>query len=246
MYKHKGAQPTTDISTWADQFKEQMLEINHDDARFDFVSADDSLLVAGPARLYDAANPGSLIPGAQEDKGPNAIFYVIGSCQNVQITETSQIQPLKAIGSRRHLFTKTNTPAQVSMARMMFFGPNLARALYGSTALKPMAEDASSGYNQANNKYAQGYDTLDKSKFLTNLEEDLYRTPIGIGIIYHTPRTAGSAKTKTGLAVGAEYLECCYLQSRQVSIQAQQTVVMEQVQLVADRVVPWDAYYQYS
>lgn len=211
------------IEEWGQQYKEQNIELSHEEASYDLVNPDDSLLVAGPSRLSAAADSG---------------FYVIGVCQNVNISETSQIQPMKAIGSRRHLFSKTNTPVQISMGRAMFYGKNLARALY-SIISSPFSEE-----DTTNNKYAQGTNYAD-SKFLTNLEEDLYRTPFGLGIIYHTPRTAHD-NVSNGVwgAVGAEFAECCLIQSRSISLQAQQSIVMEQVQLVADRLVPWDSYKQ--
>lgn len=221
----------TDIASWETQYKEQWIEMEHDNAMFDMVSPDDSIMVAGPARLSSAGSAVGATASAND-----GLFYVIGVCQNIQISETAQIQPLKSIGSRRHLFTKTNTPASASIGRMMFYGKNLARALYALIDDSPISSNN-------NNKYAQGAEFED-SKFLTNLEEDLYRIPFGLGIIYHTPRTAANATVTVGDAVGAEYLECCYLQSRNVSIQSGQTVVMEQVQLLADRVVPWDAYSQ--
>lgn len=218
---------TDDLTAWAQQYKEQSIEMHHSNSMFDLVSPDDSILVAGPARLSEAGAL-SVVAGGS--------FYIIGVCQSVQIQESSQIQPLKAIGSRRHLFTKTNVPASASIGRMMFFGKNLARALY-THVREPRVK--------TNSKFYQGplYET---SKFLANLEEDLFRIPFGLGIIYHTARTASQAKTSGSLAAGAEYLECCYLQSRAVSLQTGQTMVMEQVQLLADRLVPWDSYHQGS
>lgn len=224
--------PIENLTDWAKQYKEQNIEIGVDNSMFDLVSPDDSILIAGPSRLYHFGN----FKGEYSDD--NDEFYIIGVCQAVNFSETSQIQPFKAIGSRRHMFTKSSTPVQASIGRMMFHGKNLARALY--TGVKnPGSEDPN-----INNKYAQGV-TYAEAHFLTNLEEDLYRYPFGLGIIYHTPKTAHDGSGGNGqVAVAAEYLECCYLQSRNVSIQSGQTVVMEQVQIMADRVVPWDSFYK--
>jgi len=232
---------TVDLANWAKQYKEQSIEMHHSDAMFDLVSPDDSILVAGPARLSEAADR---VLGAGRFTGDElataaGVFYVIGACQSLQIQESSQIQPLKALGSRRHLFTKTNIPATASIGRMMFYGRNLARALYMNIeAPKVTINDK---YYQGENTEGKGYNA---SMFLTNLEEDLYRIPFGLGIIYHTPYTASMASYVVGknMAAGAEYLENCYLQSRSVSMQTGQTMVMEQVQIIADRVVPWDSY----
>jgi hypothetical protein len=236
-----GFSPTVvnDITSWETQYKNQNIGMMHDESMFELVSPDDSIIVAGPSRLYNAANTNT--------QNANSPFYVIGVCQSFNFTESSQIQPMKAIGSRRHIFTRTNQPVQASIARLMFYGPNLVRALYKALADGEPYSDT----DTTNNQYIQGnasYETLtDEVTFLTNLEEDLYRTAFGIGIIYHTPKTAHFAASDsgapTGAAMGAEYLEYATIQSRNVSFQSGQTIVMEQVQLMADRVVPWNAYY---
>jgi hypothetical protein len=226
------ASAVSEISEWEGQYKEQSIEMLHDASMFDLVSADDSILIAGPARLADSYR------GAEAN---GTALYVIGVCQNFSFNETSQIQPFKGIGSRRHLFTKTNSPVSAQMSRMLFNGKNLALALYSSTATQ---ENLFSDGSGTNDKAVQGGDSISDAKMLTNIEEDLYRTPFGLGIIYHSPRSAHDANSGTGTAVGAEYIECCYLQSRSASVQSGQTVVMEQVSIIADRVVPWDAYAQ--
>lgn len=232
------ASSVTTIDGWETQYKEQNIEMKHDNSMFDLVSPDDSIIVAGPSRLYN-------VDGSNTTDAGGDLFYVIGVCQNFNFSESAQIQPMKAIGSRRHIFTRTNNPVQASVGRMMFYGPNLLRALYSALGTAPYSDS-----DTTNNKYVQGPSTTlsDDPSFLTNLEEDLYRTPFGIGIIYHTPRSAhyaaSSSGSTSGAAMGAEYLEYATIQSRNVSLQSGQTVVMEQVQIMADRVVPWDAYYK--
>jgi hypothetical protein len=125
------------------------------------------------------------------------------------------------------------------MARMMLYGKNLARVLH-SKITDPFTEDP-----DTNNKYVQGSKGYADANFLSNIEEDLYRIPFGLGIIYHTPRTAhNSSGGSIGHAVGAEYLEACYLQNRNISMQSGQTIIMEQVQMLADRIVPWNTFEQ--
>jgi len=223
IYNAAADNAVTDISEWANQYKEQSIEMHNSRGMFDLASPDDSLLVAGPARFSDSTQTGS--------------FYVIGVCQQIQIQEQSNVQPVKSIGTRRMLFTKSNAPVSISIGRMMFYGKNLARALY--TQVTSSFADV----NTSSQKFAQGGDYA-ASKYLTNLEEDLYRTPFGLGIIYHTPRSAALAKSGSNDAVGAEFAECCYLVSRATSIQSGQTTIMENVQILADRMVPWDTYSQ--
>ena len=47
---------TTDLAAWASQYKEQSIEMHHSNAMFDLVSPDDSILIAGPARLSGVAD----------------------------------------------------------------------------------------------------------------------------------------------------------------------------------------------
>jgi len=211
--------PVTSIETWLSQYKEQNLNMSHDQGMMALASPDDSLLVVGPPRLADG------------DDGGN--FHVVGLINSFMYSEVSQIQPFKPIGSRRFIFSKTNGPVQGSITRMMVLGSNLYRALYAVTDLAPI------GGAVSKNKFVQGNLGADSSWF-TNLEEDLFRIPIGLGIIYMAP--ANGIRQGTYKAIGAEYIEACVLQSRQASTQSGQTTIFEQVQFMADRIVPWNAY----
>jgi len=239
-YLHNTATNTavTTIEAWAEQYKEQSIELHNSRGMFDLASPDDSILVAGPARFATALTT----QGAETQT--NSGYYVIGVCQQIQVQEQSNVQPVKSIGTRRMMFTKSNAPVSISIGRMMFYGKNLISALYTQVTDSFMSAASSA---TVSHKYAQGTNTaVSPSKFLLNLEEDMYRTPFGLGIIYHTPRTAAGASgaDSWNTAVGAEYAECCYLVSRQTSIQSGQTTIMENVQILADRMIPWDTYRQ--
>jgi hypothetical protein len=204
------------VSSWIDNYKQQFIEQSHDQSMLNLVTPDDSLVIVGPPRL--------------STKGATQ-FYVVGFIQNIQYNETSQVQPLKAIGSRRHIFARTNTPVQGTISRLLILGGNLYRALYALT-------DTESAINDRNSQYADG----DSSSWFTNLEEDLYRLPFGLGIIYNSPATA-AASNASSITAGAEFLEVCTIVNRGVSKQSGQAMVMEQVTFMADRVVPWRDYY---
>jgi len=204
----------TDIAGWIQNYKEQFIEQNHDHTMLSLVSPDDSLVVIGSPRLSNSDE-----------------FYVIGLVNSIQYSESANVQPMKAIGSRRHIFARTNSPVQGSISRMMILGGNLYRALYAMTKLSdPLAD--------RNAKFAVGANGEDSSWY-TNLEEDLFRIPIGLGIIYNSPATIAEG---SATSVGAEFIEVCSLVNRSVSKQSGQAIVMEQVSFMADRVVPWDAY----
>ena len=206
----------TDVSNWMDNYKEQFIEHSHDQSTFSLITPDDSLIFVGPPRL------------AGKDVTQ---FYAVGFVNSFNYSEQSQVQPMKAIGSRRHIFARTNAPVQGSIGRVMVLGSNLYRALYAMTGLIGTISDR-------NSKFAVG-DNKDKSSWYANLEEDLFRIPFGLGIIYNSP---ASIAEKSAKSAGAEYIEMIQLQNRSVGFQAGGAMIMEQVSFVADRVVPWSSY----
>jgi len=213
--------PSTDRDDWAQNYKDAQVEMSHDQSMFTMASPDDSLLVVGPSRLS----------GKDVSK-----FHLVGMVNSFNYNDSSQVQPFKAIGSRRHVFAKTNAPVSGSIARMVILGPNLFRALYwllesgdvGSTAIK-------------NQKFSLDSTFPTNSNWYTNLEEDLFRFPIGLGIIYRAPGL-GMNGSKQDVVVGADYIESCVLMGRNVGMQSGASMIMEQVSFVADRIVPWSSY----
>lgn len=204
------------FSDWVTKYKEQQLQHSHDQSMMTLMTPDESLLVIGPPRLIAGEDP------------VDADFTVVGLVNTIQYTETAQITPMKAIGSRRHIFAKTNAPVTGSIGRLMVLGSNLYRALYSLTS----AEDYLSLSTTMVNK-----DEGDTAWY-TNIEEDLFRIPFGMGIVYASPATMDE-----GLIYAAEYFEVCVLQSRQASLQTGQAMIMENVSFMADRIVPMHSTY---
>lgn len=207
----------TDPSSWISNYKEQFVEHYHDTSQMTFIHPDDCLIVAGPPRLSLASGDDS--------------FHTIGFVNAFQYTESRQVQPLKAIGSRRHVFGITNTPVQISMSRMMIVGRNLLNSLYANATFGTNITDR-------NSKYDIKYNSNDGS-WWTNIEEDVYRIPFGLGVIWDAPATLAASSSSHA---AAEYFEVCTIQSRSQAIQSGQAVLMENVSMLADRVVPWNSY----
>ena len=138
---------------------------------------------------------------------------------------------MKSIGSRRHIFSKTNTPVNGTIGKLMAFGPNLLRALYSQI-------DTESVKHESNNKFS-GADDTNSAIWFTNVEEDIYRIPFGMGVIYKAP---GMEAKSTAEGLGAEYFESMVIVSRSVNVQSGQTMIMENVSFMADRIVPLTAY----
>jgi len=210
----------SDLSTWVAQYKERNISASHDQSMLSLATPDDAIIIAGPPRLAGQDNGGDL------DK-----FYTVGFVNMFQYSEQSQVQPLKALGSRRHIFSRTNTPVNGSIGKMLCFGPNLIRALY-SQIEADQVKGTSSKFMSA--------DVAANALWYSNLEEDLYRVPFGLGVIYSSPGTSLKGVKK----LGAEYFESVVLINRSVSLQSGQTMIMENVSFMADRVVPLSSYIE--
>lgn len=206
----------TDQSQWMKLYKDQFIEHSHDQSALSLITPDESLIFIGPPRLA----------GTKSSE-----FFAVGFVNSFNYSEQSQVQPMKALGSRRHIFGRTNSPVQGSIGRMMVLGSNIYRAIYALT-------DMINTISDRNTKFAVG-SSAEKASWFTNLEEDLFRIPFGLGIIYNSPASMAETSNKSA---GAEYLEVCHLVNRNVSFQAGQAMVMEQVSFMADRAVPWSDY----
>ena len=215
-----------DISNWVDAYKEAFVQHPHDTSQLTLVLPDDCLVVSGPTRLRHAG--ASANGDAASNLTSSEYFFPIGFANTVNYTETRQVQPVKAIGSRRHIFAATNSPVQIQIGRLLLLGTNMLRSLYANAVFgRDMDKNSKYSFNGRGNNEADWYG---------NVEEDIFRMPIGIGIIYNSPATLASGHKHIA---GAEYFEVCTLQSKSVAIQAGQSTVMEQVTLFADRVIPW-------
>lgn len=205
---------------WLDNYKEAFTEHPHDTSQLTLVLPDDCLLVSGPPRLRHADGAFSV--------GDRETFHIIGFANNISYSETRNVQPLKAIGSRRHIFAATNQPVQINIARMMLLGLNTLRSLYSGASFGKDMYDRNSKYSNI--------DAVDDASWFSNLEEDVFRVPIGLGVIYNAP---ASLAGHMNMCAGADYFEACTVVSKQVSMQSNEAMIMEQVTLLADRALPW-------
>ena len=211
----------TDPTSWIKQYKEQFVEHYHDSSQLTFIQPDDCLIVAGPPRL-------SMATGTD-------VFHTIGFINSFQYTETRSVQPLKAIGSRRHVFSSTNAPVQISISRMMLIGNNLLKSLYANATFGEGITNTNSKYDIKNSS--------NEGTWWTNIEEDVYRVPFGLGVIWDAPASlANACNSGSTMHAGAEYFEVCTLVNRSTAIQSGQAVMMENVTMMADRIIPWSSY----
>ena len=174
-----------------------------------FLDAKTILYAAGPSRLAVAA-------GAISQADTN-VAYPIGVLENVSVQQSKTIQRIFEIGSVRSYFVPGRMIGQMSAGRSMYNGPSLLKAFYnkilgsGKTIRLPPAADSG------------------KADFWINMASDIFNYPFGL-LMYICDN---NLKTYGGL-----YLEECYFQGHQLSVNSQSTVIVEGASAQFDQAVP--------
>lgn len=184
--------------------------------RFSQFSAtpDTTAIYAGPAR-FSGVSRESLIP--------------IGMVDGLQFSSNAQLARLYEIGSNRAFFTRGKTMHSLQFGRMLAHQKNILAALV-SQAHKNLG---STQLNVAGTK-APGADGAD-SLIMMNLDSEYFNVPFGILTVF---KTKGSAGNDRGTILAASYLEYCMFQGYNFSVSAQAPVIMENIGVEFDRVVP--------
>ena len=193
-----------------------------------FITSESIVICAGPNTLPSDVTS-SLVP--------------IGLLEQAVVAQNRQTQELFEIGSRKSYFIPGRSYVQMTLARVMFNGPSLlkvvsargdARALPSSTVLhgNPAAPWPAAGNDDENdsmlNADASGWDA-EYGNFVINLASDFFNRPIGLGVLIRDSEND---------AYGGFVLQNCYVQSHQFSVAGQQTVIMENAQIRASRLLP--------
>jgi len=215
----------------------------------EFVSAETTLIAAGPPRLSDIGNGDATLTSDEGDS-----VYPIGVLENVGLSQSKQLQRIFEIGSSRSYFIPGRTIGSLTLGRVLYHGPSLLKVLYahykqtasddpdtnlmydpkGSTVNVGGVQVASPNQTllelpalQAELhriKYTPGVDDL-----WMNLASDIFNQPTGICIYF---------RNQLDMTLGAVYLEECYVQGHQLSISSGSVLLMEGVSLQFDRVRP--------
>jgi hypothetical protein len=200
---------TSSLTNW--QFQKTHVERNMDSAAYEAAHPDDTLILAGPTRLGDADTAAS-----DNNKVP---LLPIGMVQQITWTQQKPTQPMMAIGSGRSFFTSGKATTSWSMARLLMNGRNLLNVLYHTAKVKGV--DVSQFDDPAS--------ASTNSQFFTNLDSELYMIPIGIGMIF---------RNKVHDWIGAFYAEAAVINSYSIGFTAGQSMTLEQVSGVCDRLLP--------
>lgn len=202
---------TTQVDQWS--FQENYVERLMDNAAFTAAHPNNTLVLAGPARfsnvLSDNTNLGdNLLP--------------VGMIQNMQVQQQRQVQPMQAVGSARTYFTASKSNVSFNISRLFINGRNLLRALYTQATQNTSAINMTS-FGEPPVKQS------DDEQFFLNLDSELFYVPIGLAVLF---------RSVAHDAVGAFYIELAMLNSWNVSVQAGQSMIMENVSGFADRIRP--------
>lgn len=212
MSTYPPGKPTIQQGTesWVAQSK--YVERLMDNAAFTSAHPDDTLILAGPARLASiiADNAG----GANADR-----LLAIGMMQNFQAAQNKPTVPARSIGSGRNFFLSGGAQTSWGMSRLFVNGRNLLRVLY--TQAKQVGIDVSKFDDPA----AKDAD----SQYFINLDSELFLIPFGLAVLF---------RDKTRSTIGAFYMELCMLNSWNVAFSAGQNFIAENVSGLADRILP--------
>ncbi len=201
------------LQNWV--FKEKHVNDNHlvSDG---FASAESIVLVAGPPTVGSNFNATGL--------------NTIGVVESAAISQNKQIQQIYEIGSKLPFNIPGRTTVNVALSRIMFDGESLMAAIAESNT---NANDYGTGNDSpgfaVDGSGQQGGTNDKQGNFYLNLASSYFNQPIGLGMIFHDNEDQPLAMI---------YLEECLIRSQQLSIGAGQTIVMENVNIVAANIQP--------
>lgn len=203
---------TRGIASWTST-QRHTVERFTDNAAYTSAHPDDTLVLAGPPRKMSVS---------QSDTSNTASWQsllAIGMLQSFQFGSQKATQPMQAIGSGRSFFVSGKSQTSWSMGRLFCNGRNLLRVLYHNAVAGGLDVSKFDDSPVAEHESDQYY---------INLDSELYYVPFGIGAIF---------KDKASDLIGAVYLELCMIQGYNVGFNAGQSMIMENVSGMCDRVV---------
>lgn len=216
----------------------------------EFISAETTLVAAGPPRLSDVTGGNATAQGSVDTADEGDMVFPIGVLENVGLSQSKQLQRIFEIGSSRSYFIPGRVVGSLTIGRIMYHGPSLLKVLYAyykqtqgplrflneanATITKNGVEVPNPNKTLLNLpalqaelhrvKFNPGYDDL-----WLNLGSDIFNQPTGLCLYF---------RNQNDTTVGAVYLEECYIQGHQMSISSGSVLVMEGASLQFDRVVP--------
>ncbi len=222
------------ISDWYTNMTEGSVQPDARTTGADFLSSETVVLCSGPRKFKDT---GTL----------TSVLTPIGLVQNVQFSQQKQIQQIYEVGSRTPVFIPGRTVVSAAISRILFDGPSLMQAMYlmGATTstgvelvdpwngTSTSIHDAPSLPMDPGSKDINGLGgkTARPGQFFINLASSFFNKPMGLGFILYDGEKQ---------AYGGFYLEDVYIQTHNLSIASQQTILVENVSIRTSGLVPLD------
>lgn len=204
---------TRGVDVW--NFQSSFVEREMDNSAYTVAHADDSLVLAGPARMASL--------GANMGRGPGiASLLAIGATPQISFSSSKPTQPLMAIGSGRSFYVSGKSQTQWNMSRLWMNGRNLLRVLYHSAI--------ASGIDVS--KFDDPVSLRRNGTFFINLDSELFYIPFGFAVLM---------RSKAKDPVASFYVEAAMVNSWGGALTAGGSSTMESVSGVADRLLPFDA-----
>lgn len=178
-----------------------------------FISSESILIAVGPPKFSGLER-----------------IYSVGVIQNFNMAQNKNVQQLFEVGSRDTILMPGRTFIQATIARIMFNGPSLMKALYADywTPL-PGGQPNSQNLNPVVD-YSQLPGAPNGHLWL-NLAATFFNKPMGIALLLHDAEDE---------PFGGTYLENCLVQAHNLTLSSGQTVVAENVAIRVGKVVPID------
>lgn len=223
------------VSEWFTNMTEGTVQPDARTTGADFLSSETVVLCSGPRKFSDI-------------ESTNTDLIPIGLVQNVQFSQQKQIQQIYEIGSRTPVFIPGRTVISAAISRILFDGPSLMQAMYlmkgnaagtvkltnpfpaATTTKTVLPHDAPTlPYDGLNTVNGEGGKDANPGQFFINLASSFFNKPLGLGFILYDGEKQ---------AYGGFYLEDVYIQTHNLSIASQQTVLVENVSLRTSGLVP--------
>lgn len=201
----------------------------------DFINSSTTLIAAGPPRIV---SPGELrgVPNSATQRTSAVYLFPIGIIENMTIVSNRQIQILFEIGSKRQFFIPGRVVPQISIARTLFNGPNLLRALYAyypASLIHPRVTSLTQTSTASFKELLQSpiEEIPGFMDFFVNLNSDLFDKPFGLLMIM---------KNQRGQPYSSFYLENAFINNHQLTVNASSTLTAEGTTIQFERIVPID------
>jgi hypothetical protein len=187
------------------KFQQSYIERLMDHSALTSAHPDDTLILAGPPR-YINLNAANLFQK----------MLPIGMVQQMQVTQQKPTTPMQAVGTGRGFYTSGKAQGSASVARLFVNGRNLLRALYTNAV--------TSGIDVTLFDDPAAYKP--NAQFFANLDSELFLIPFGMAVLF---------RDKIHNEIGAFYLDLCMINTWAIAIGAGQNMILENVNLLFDR-----------